>query len=511
MIFQRLNKVCNGIAENLFNRLIDRTDQSKLTSLLRQCVKLHPFTHALYQYRIGNTCFARELTARLRPRTGFERRFCARILEISRIVERGYEAEIPVLSVPVFWNRSVLLALHYSLPYDPAGYAIRSHSILTHLQRRGLNVLAVTRPGYPWDLVQHAGKPFHAKDIVDGLHYFRLTSNYNMLECIDSEYINEYASKLAEIAQDHGISILHSASNFLNGLATAQAARIAGRKSIYEVRGLWHLSQAVKEPGFESTDHYLYYEIMERAASQEADAVVTISEALKDRLVHTGVKSEKITVIPNAVDLNIFKPMSSNVELKKRLGLEGRTVVGFIGSLTGYEGLDLLINAVSAVVNRGANLALLIIGHGYAEKALKKIAYSNPHKDCIRFVGHVPFDDIKKYYSIIDIFPFPRNGCEVCRLSPPLKVLEAMATAKPVIVSDLPPLLEMVKDGENGFVCKADDLQSLITTIQRLYENPGERLAIGEAARKWVVENRSWEDMSEKYIHLYWKICEDVY
>jgi hypothetical protein len=243
MIFQRLKKVWNKIAENLFNRLIDRTDQSKLTSLLRQCVKAHPFTHALYQYRIGNTRFARELTARLRPRTGFERRFCARILEISRIVERGYEAEIPALPVPVSWNRSVLLALHYSLPYDPAGYAIRSHSILTHLQR------------------------------------------------------------------------------------------------------------------------------------------------------------------------------------------------------------------------------------------------------------HVPF---------------PRNGCEVCRLAPPLKVLEAMATAKPVIVSDLPPLFEMVKDGENGFVCKADDMQSLMETIQRLYENPGERLAIGEAARNWVVENRSWENMSEKYIHLYCKICEDV-
>ena len=261
----------------------------------------------------------------------------------------------------------------------------------------------------------------------------------------------------------------------------------------------------------ENTDHFLYSEILERAAAQESDAVVTISESLKDRLVNTGIKPEKITIIPNAVDLKIFQPISSNIELKKRLGLEGRTVVGFIGSLTGYEGLDLLINAVSAVVNRGANLALLIIGHGYAEKALKKIAYSNPHKDCIRFVGHMSFNDIKKYYSIIDIFPFPRNGCEVCRLSPPLKVLEAMAAAKPVIVSDLPPLLEMVKDGKNGSVCKADDLQSLTETIQRLYENPGERQVLGEAARNWVVENRSWEDMSEKYIHLYWKICEDVY
>ena len=446
--------------------------------------------------------------AERRPKTEFEKHFCARVGEICDIVERGYDAEIPGSATPVSWNRSVLLALHYSLPYDPAGYAIRSHFILTHLQRLGLNVLAITRPGYPWDQRKHANKAFHAKDIVEGIRYTRLDNDFNIGERPDSEYIEKYACKLAEIARSHRISILHSASNFLNGLATARAARTAGCKSIYEVRGLWHLSQAVKEPGFEITDHFLYSEIMERAAAREADAVVTISEALKDRLVHTGVNPEKITVIPNAVDLKTFKPRSPNVELKKRLGLEGRTVVGFIGSLTGYEGLDLLIKAVVALVDRGANLVLLIIGHGYAEKALRKLASSHPHKDCIRFAGHVPLKEIKKYYSIIDIFPYPRTGHEVCRLSPPLKVLEAMAVAKPVIVSDLPPLLEMVKDGENGYVCKADDLQSLIDAIQRLYQDPDERQTLGKAARKWVAENRSWEDMSGKYIDLYREICD---
>jgi glycosyltransferase involved in cell wall biosynthesis len=319
-------------------------------------------------------------------------------------------------------------------------------------------VLAVTRLGYPCNLGGYAGKELRIEDNIDGLCYIRPTSDCNWRQRRDLEYIDAYAQRLVEEAKTGNVSILHSASNFLNGLAAARAARTVGCKSVYEVRGLWHLSQAVKEPGFESTNHFLYSEIMEGAAAREADAVVTISEALKERLVHTCVKPEKITVIPNAVDLKIFKPMSSNVELKKRLGLEGRTVVGFIGFLTDYEGLDLLINAVSGVVNRGANLALLIIGHGYAEKALKKIAYSNPHKDCIRFVGHVLFNDILKYYSIIDIFPFPRDGYDVCRLALPLKVLEPMATAKPVIVSDLPPLLEMVKDGENGFVCKADDM-----------------------------------------------------
>ena len=278
MIDRKLEKLCSGIANGFLNRLIDRTDQSLFKILLRRCLKIYPFLYALYQFRIGNTRISRRLTAGHRPRSKFERNFCARIREICDIVEQGYNAEIPGSHICLSWNRSVLLALHYSLPYDPAGYAIRSHFILTHFQRLGLSVLAITRPGYPWDQRKHANKTFHAEDIVEGIRYTRLDNDFNIGERPDSEYIEKYACELAQIAQAHDIPILHSASNFLNGLATARAARIAGCKSIYEVRGLWHLSQAVKEPGFENTDYFLYSEIMECAAAEEADAVVTISE-----------------------------------------------------------------------------------------------------------------------------------------------------------------------------------------------------------------------------------------
>ena len=182
--------------------------------------------------------------------------------------------------------------------------------------------------------------------------------------------------------------------------------------------------------------------------------------------------------------------------------------IGYIGSITAYEGLDLLIKATSKLIEQGANLSLLIIGNGYYEINLKKIASSFPNKHYIKFLGHIPFNEIRKYYSIIDIFPFPRNGYDVCRLVPPLKVLEVMAMAKPVIVSDLPPFLEMVKDGKTGLICIADDLQSLTESIQRLYENPDERQFLGNAARTWVTENRSWENMSKKYINLYRGICD---
>jgi len=508
MFFQKLKKCYYKTINTLFDRIVDQTDQSLLVKFLRHFIALHGFIHALYHYRIGNISLARDLTAGQRQKNKFQKQIFASILEVSSIVERGYDTRIIIPRAPVHWNRKVLFALHFSIPYQTSGYAIRSHAILTHLRQSGIDVMASTRLNYPWDMAKHTEKHFRKKDIIDSIKYIRIRDNYDWRGFRGLEYIDAYSQKLTETALNHNASILHSASNFLNGLAGARAARMAGCKSIFEVRGLWHLTQAAKNPNFNGTDYYQYCEIMELAAAKEADALVTISEALKKYLINLGVEPKKITVIPNAVDTNFFKPQSFDSELKIQLGLEEKTIIGYIGSITAYEGLDLLIKATSKLIEQGANLSLLIIGNGYYEINLKKIASSFPNKHYIKFLGHIPFNEIRKYYSIIDIFPFPRNGYDVCRLVPPLKVLEVMAMAKPVIVSDLPPFLEMVKDGKTGLICIADDLQSLTESIQRLYENPDERQFLGNAARTWVTENRSWENMSKKYINLYRGICD---
>jgi glycosyltransferase involved in cell wall biosynthesis len=503
MICQKFRKACYRTINRLFDRIVDQTDKSLLVNFLRHFMVLHGFTHALYHYRIGNISRARDLTAGQHQKSKFQKDIFASISEISSIVEHGYDTKIIMPRAFPPWNRKVLFALHYSLPYLTSGYAIRSHAILTHLRQSGIDVMAATKLNYPWDLAKQTENDFPRKDIIDGIQYTRLRDKYDSKGFRGLKYIDAYAQKLAKTALGHNASILHSASNFLNGLAGARAARLTGCKSIFEVRGLWHLTQAAKNPNFNGTDYYLYCEIMELAAAKEADALVTISEALKEYLIKRGIEQKKITVIPNAVDTKLFKPQPSDSHLKKQLGLDGKTIIGYIGSITAYEGLDLLVKATSRLIEQGANLCLLIIGNGYYESTLKKLALSLPNKNYIKFLGHIPFDEIQKYYSMIDIFPFPRKGYEVCRLVPPLKILEAMAMAKPVIVSALPPFLEMVKDGKTGLICNTDDLQSLLESIQRLYENPDEQQFLGKAARKWVAENRSWEDMSKKYIDLY--------
>ena len=99
--------------------------------------------------------------------------------------------------------------------------------------------------------------------------------------------------------------------------------------------------------------------------------------------------------------------------------------------------------------------------------------------------------------------PFPRKAFDVCKYVPPLKPLEAMAMGKPVIVSDLPPLVEMVNDRETGLVCQADNVDSLQTAIAQLYHDSQLRKKLATTAQDWVKHYRDWDLISKKYLELY--------
>jgi len=400
-------------------------------------------------------------------------------------------------------TKKVLFAVHNSLPYDKAGYAIRTHSIVTKLQKNGISLRVCTRAGYPWDIQKHRGLDNSIKqDFIDGINYIRLANvEKNFKKGSDFEYISSYASELEKEAIKYEATILHASSNYLNAHATIKVANRLKIPCIYEVRGLWHVTRLTIDASYRVNGMFDYEEEMVRSATKASDRVVTISQALKSLLVSWGVDSQKISVIPNAVDLAKFQPLQKDQKLLERYGIKDKFVIGFLGSLTKYEGLYELISGVQGLYDDGyTDIVLMIVGDGREFEALKQKANSYP---CIIFTGRVPFEEVDRYYSIFDVCPFPRNDYEVCRYVPPLKVLEAMAMEKAIIVSDVAPLLEMVEENQTALVCKSDDIKNLQQTILKLYNNKELKEKIAKNANEWVGENRSWKLISNRYIKLY--------
>ena len=107
-----------------------------------------------------------------------------------------------------------------------------------------------------------------AQSQSDGLRFWHFPDPKKLIGDADSSYLAAYADTLSELAGRRGVSVIHASSNFLNGLAAARAARQLGIRSVYEMRGLWHLTRAVRERRFRDSDHYRYCERMEVAAAQ---------------------------------------------------------------------------------------------------------------------------------------------------------------------------------------------------------------------------------------------------
>ena len=242
---------------------------------------------------------------------------------------------------------------------------------------------------------------------------------------------------------------------------------------------------------------------LETQAATEADAVVAITHALKDELVRRGVPGDRITVIPNHVDVERFTPQPRDRALEQLLGLEGQRVIGFIGSITQYEGLDDFLHAACIVIDRGVDLRLLIVGDGSGLSRLKYLVSELELENEVILTGRVPFGEVQRYYSLIDVAAFPRKPQPVTEMVSPLKHLEAMAMEKTVLVSSVAALAEAVVDGETGVVFEKGNIDDLADQLERLVRDPALTERLGQNARRWVAANRSWAQGGEEFAKIY--------
>ncbi len=399
----------------------------------------------------------------------------------------------------------VLYTLYNSLPVHSAGYATRAHGLMLELRNKGFDFSAMTRRGYPQDLSSFRHRPVCSVEHIDGISYYRLptkTEGHGFIPL--DEYLTKYAEHIIEHVRWHHIGVLHSASNFVNGVATNYAARALGIKSIYEIRGLWEVTRMSRQPEWKSSEHYEMTKRLETESALYADHVIAITQALKDEMVRRGVSENKITVVPNGVDTSRFEILPRNVALEERLTLKDQMVIGYIGSMVDYEGLDLLIKAAEILKGRHLmGFRLLMVGDGVVKPELEQMVLEKGLDDVVMFTGRVPHDAVEDYYSLIDICPFPRKGLPVCEMVSPLKPFEAMAMGKAVVSSDVAALAEIVQDGKTGLLHKKDDAEDLADKLQRLIEQPQLREQYGQAAREWVVAERDWKVLAQRVDKVY--------
>ncbi|MGJ7457338.1 glycosyltransferase [Halomonas sp. RA08-2] len=400
-------------------------------------------------------------------------------------------------------GQKICYVLHNSLPYSSGGYAIRAQGVAEGLRENGFEVVGLTRPGYPVDIISGPCRDdIETKpDNVNGIFYHRIISpKRRELKAVD--YVDISAIKIQEKIEEFNPDIIMAASNYICAFPALIAARKKNLPFIYEVRGFWEVSKASREPGYHGSVEYKVQEAMEAFVANSADHVFTLTKAMKQELVGRGVDESKITLLPNCCDTSRFYPKPPDAELKKELGIFRDTaVIGYIGTFVKYEGLDDLLEACSILYGRGLDFALLLIGsedtsgggRGPIAEKIISIAREGGFSDRLIMPGRVPHQEVERYYSIVDIAPFPRKPLPVCEMVSPMKPLEAMSLEKPVIVSSVSALSEMVVDQYNGLIFDKGDIVDLADKLEVLLNNPQLRDEMGKNGRQWTCNERDWK------------------
>ena len=383
----------------------------------------------------------------------------------------------------------VLHLLTNSLPHTASGYAQRSHSIMVAQQEAGWEVLAVTRLGYP---VQVGKFLAQASDVVDGVRYRRLLPA-RLAQTMDARH-QQQAEELLQVALEFRPSVLHTTTHFVNGLVVRAVAQALGIPWVYEVRGqLADTWAATRGPEALDSEKYKLFQARETEVMQDADLVVTLGQAMKANIVAAGIPGEKIIIAPNAVGGAFLQQPRDAAAARRELGLpEDGLYIGTVSSLVAYEGLDDLVRSFALLAPDFPQLRLLIVGDGVAGPALRKQVQGLGLADRAIFTGRVPRDQTPLYHQALDVFVVPRKDLDVTRAVTPLKPIEALASARPVVGSDLPALREIIDDGGNGLLVPAASPDRLAHTISALLLDASRRASMGHAGRAAVLAERTW-------------------
>lgn len=246
----------------------------------------------------------------------------------------------------------------------------------------------------------------------------------------------------------------------------------------------------------------------ERRSYTMCKKIICVTTGIKNGIIELyNVPEEKIAVISNGANIDIFFPMNTK-DSKRELKLEESSkYVCFVGNLAPWQGVEYLIKAVPFVLHKCPNLNFLVIGDGPMKSELIQLTHDIGVSNSFIFTGSIPYNKVPLYINASDVCvaPFIKERNSKIGLSP-LKLYEYMACGKPVVASAISGVSEVLEFSNGGILVIPENPELLANAIVTLLENDTLRKRLGSDGFHYVVANNSWFNIAKKVMY----ICEDV-
>jgi colanic acid biosynthesis glycosyl transferase WcaI len=300
--------------------------------------------------------------------------------------------------------------------------------------------------------------------------------------------------------------VIATSPQLLVGLSGWWLARSKRVPFIFEVRDLWPESLAAVGMGGESS---LLHRGLKRIAGflyRHSDRIVVVTPAFEDYLVkHWRVPREKISVIENGVETDLFSPRpftsEANAALKRELNAGGRFVVSYIGTMGMAHGLETIIAAATQLRDANPDIVFLMLGEGAEKERIVDLARQRSLNN-LRFVDQQPREKIPAYICASDACLVLLKKTDVFKTVIPTKMLEFMSCARPVILGVDGQARTILEQARGGLVIEPENSDALVNAIRWLAANREMACKLGENGRDHIVRKFSRGQTAEKYIRM---------
>ena len=238
---------------------------------------------------------------------------------------------------------------------------------------------------------------------------------------------------------------------------------------------------------------------LEGESARNANLVVTVSNYSAEKAVEFyDVDEAKIRVVPNGVDPERFKPAEDGDALKRKLGFGGKPIVLFVGRLIPRKGLQFLVEAAKRVVKERGDALFVIVGDGPLRSNLIAHLVGINISGNFLFLGDVKENILPTLYNCADVFVLPsvQEGQGIA-------LLEAQASAKPVVAFNVGGVREAVREGQSGLLVERGNSSLLAEAILKLLSDSSLRRKMGASGREFVLANYTWDICAEKMLRIY--------
>lgn len=401
-----------------------------------------------------------------------------------------------------------ILFITDNFPPEVNAPATRTYEHCIEWIKQGAEVTIITcAPNFPHGNVYEGYKnKFYQKEMVDGIEVIRvwsyISSNDGFIKRILDYFSFAFVAFLVGVFQRQDI-IIATSPQFFTTWAAWGISKIRRKPWIFELRDLW--PESIRTVGAMKHERALdWLEKIELGLYRDADKVVAVTEAFKTNLIRRGIDPEKIEVVTNGSNMDLFFPREKDHSLLQSLKLENKFIVGYIGTHGLAHSLDFIVQSISKINDE--NIHFLFIGDGSMKSKIIEMASALSLKN-ITFLEPVSKEEVPRYLSIIDVSLAPLIKSDTFKTVIPSKIFEASAMQKPTLLGVEGQAQEIIEKYGAGLCFEPENEKDFVSKVNLLKNNRSAYKNYQEGCNN-LAEEYNRKKLSDKMLKIIEKVLE---